>query len=261
MKNQDRQPGGTTTDFGFERVAIADKAKLVADVFNGVATRYDVMNDVLSLGSHRLLKRMVLEMSAIRAGQKVLDLACGSGDIAVLLAEKTGPLGEILLVDINPVMLALGRDRMLNAGLAQARYIVADGECLPLVSDAIDLTVMAFGLRNVTGKEKALLEVFRVLRPGGRFLILDFSRPPNALLHKAFSLYTEFWPLLGRVIANNADAYRYLKESVHMHPPADALALMVADAGFKEVRYHRLLGGIIAIHIGFKPYIVDLKNT
>ncbi len=251
---QDRQPGGTTTDFGAKRVAIEDKTRLVANVFSVAAPRYDLMNDLMSLGSHRLFKRFLLELSAIRIGQRVLDLACGSGDLSLLLADRLGPDGELLLADINADMLRLGRERLLNAGMTGARFLVADAESLPLADASLDLVVMAFGLRNLTRKELALAEIFRVLRAGGRLLVLEFSQPRGAVLGKAFSIYSSFWPLLGKLVAGDAAPYRYLVESIARHPPQEAVLTMFADAGFRSPVCHDLAGGILAIHLGIKPY-------
>jgi len=252
--SEDRQPSGTTTDFGFTRVGIEEKAQRVAEVFTAVAPRYDLMNDILSLGSHRLFKRFMLDVSAVRPGQRIVDLACGTGDMSLLLAEEAGAGHEILLVDINPAMLVAARDRLLDAGIAKVRFVVADAECLPIPDDSVDLVIMAFGLRNVTCKERALADIVRVLRPGGRCVVLEFSRPPGFLWRQAFDFYTSLWPLVGQVVTRNADAYRYLTESIRLHPEPDALALMFTDAGFSSVRYRRLMGGIVALHWGIKLY-------
>ena len=244
---------GSRTDFGFEQVLEVEKTERVAKVFNTVADRYDLMNDLLSLGSHRLLKHIALDVSAVRPGARVLDLAGGTGDLAMLMADKAGPEGTVILADINISMLEIARDRLADRGYADIQLLQADAEALPLPEASIDLVVMAFGLRNVTRKEQALMAVQRCLVPGGRLLVLEFSRPKNPLLKKAFAVYTSFWPLLGKVVAGDAAPYRYLVESIAMHPNKDALALMFEDAGFAKVRYHSLMAGAAAIHIGFKP--------
>lgn len=247
-----KKPQLRQTDFGFEQVSEVEKTERVAKVFRTVAGRYDLMNDLLSLGSHRLLKHIALAVSAVRPGDRVLDLAGGTGDLAMLMADKVGPEGTVMLADINISMLEIARERLADRGYASIQLLQADAEALPLPESSVDLVVMAFGLRNITRKEQALMAVQRCLVPGGRLLVLEFSKPKNPLLNKAFDVYTSFWPLLGKLVAGDATPYRYLVESIAMHPSKDALALMFEDAGFTKVRYHSLIAGVAAIHIGFK---------
>lgn len=241
------------TDFGFEQVPISEKAERVAAVFRSVAPRYDVMNDLMSLGSHRLMKRMTIELSGVRPGHRVLDLAGGTGDLSELFAQRVGPDGRVVLADINASMLAVGRDRLLDTGIVNVSAVQADAEQLPFADGCFDCVSIGFGLRNVTRKEQALREMHRILAPGGRLLILEFSKPRNPLLGQAFDLWSSLWPTLGKVVTGDADSYRYLNESIRMHPPQEALTEMVEDAGFEAVRCHDLAGGIVALHRGIRP--------
>lgn len=242
-----------TADFGYRRVPVAEKARRVAEVFRSVAPRYDLMNDLMSLGTHRLMKRMTVELSGVRPGHRVLDLAGGTGDLARLLSPRVGPEGRVVLADINPAMVALGRDRMLDEGLVNVVPAIADAEALPFPDRSFDCVTMAFGLRNVTHKDRALAEVLRVLVPGGRLLVLEFSKPRDPLLSRAYDAFSGLWPVMGRVVAGDADSYRYLNESIRMHPPQEELAAMLEAAGFVEVRFHDLVGGVAAIHRGIRP--------
>lgn len=244
-----------STDFGFERVPRAEKASRVARVFDSVATRYDLMNDLMSAGLHRLWKRAALTLAAVRPGQRVLDLAGGTGDLAAALAAGVGPAGRVVLADINAAMLAVGRDRLLDRGLANnLSWVQADAEQLPFPDDCFDLVTIAFGLRNVTDKERALAAMGRVLKPGGRLLVLEFSRPTNPLVGRLYDQYSfQVLPRLGRLVAGDADSYRYLAESIRMHPDQERLRELMAAAGFRDCRYHNMTGGIVALHIGSKP--------
>jgi demethylmenaquinone methyltransferase/2-methoxy-6-polyprenyl-1,4-benzoquinol methylase len=242
-----------TIDFGYERVPIGEKAGRVAEVFRSVAPRYDVMNDLMSLGTHRILKRMTIELSGVREGHRVLDLAGGTGDLARLFAPRVGARGRVILSDINAAMLEVGRDRMLDEGHANVDAVLADAERLPFADGTFDCVTIAFGLRNVTRKDRALEEMRRVLAPGGRLLVLEFSKPRNPLLSRAYDAFAATWPAMGRLVAGDADSYRYLNESIRMHPPQEALAEMMTSAGFDEVRFHDLLGGIVALHRGVAP--------
>ncbi len=243
-----------TTHFGFSEVPVAEKARKVRGVFDSVASRYDVMNDLMSLGIHRAWKRFTVEKAALRPGMEVLDLAGGTGDLTALMAPRVAPGGKVVLSDINEAMLSRGRERMLDRGLAgdQVEYCLADAERLPFTSERFDVVTIAFGLRNVTHKEKALGEMFRVLKPGGQLLVLEFSRPVPALA-PAYDLYSfRVLPAIGRLVAGDAESYRYLAESIRMHPDQDTLRAMMAAEGFEDCRYHNLTGGIVALHRGWK---------
>lgn len=240
------------TDFGFRQVSQDEKTHLVGEVFKAAAGHYDLMNDLMSLGSHRLLKDVTLQMSAVRPGHKVLDLAGGTGDMAMRFADRVGPEGEVVLADINKDMLTVARDRLADLGYADIHLVQADAESLPMPEATFDLVVTAFGLRNVTRKEQALLAIHNCLKPGGRFLVLEFSKPKNALVGAAFEVGAGLWPLLGKVVAGDAAPYRYLVESISTHPNQETLTLMLEDAGFSQVRCHDLMGGVVALHIGDK---------
>ena len=234
--------------FGFRNVAPEEKTRLVGKVFTSVARRYDLMNDLMSLGSHRLMKRMLVEMSGARAGHLVLDLAGGTGDIAGLLAPVVGGQGQVVLADLNASMLSLGRDKMLDAGLAQVRCCRLKAEALPFAENGFDCATIGFGLRNFTDKGRALAELKRVLKPGGVLLVLDFSKPTNPLLDAAFRGCQSAWPVLGKLVVGDSESYRYLIESIGVHPDQQALEVLLADAAFEAVEHHDLLGGIAAIH-------------
>jgi len=235
-------------NFGFREVAAQEKTQLVGDVFTSVANRYDLMNDLMSLGSHRLMKRMLVEMSGARPGHRILDLAGGTGDIARLLAPVVTHAGQVVLADMNPAMLAIGQDRMLDSGLAQVRCCRAKAEALPFPDDLFNSATIGFGLRNFTAKHQALRELQRVLKPGGALLVLEFSKPANPWLDAAYQALQSLWPTLGQLVAGDAASYRYLSESIRVHPDQETLKLMLADGGFSEVEHHDLLGGIAAIH-------------
>ncbi len=242
-----------TTYFGFQRVPIDEKARKVADVFHSVAEKYDIMNDLMSMGTHRLWKRFTVGISNVSAGQRVLDLAGGTGDLASLLSRRVLPSGQVVLSDINNSMLARGRNRLTDMGLVgNVFYVRADAENLPFQEDYFDCITMAFGLRNVTDKGHALASIFRILRPGGRLLVLEFSKPYQWLI-PAYDLYSfKVLPLFGRVIASDADSYRYLAESIRMHPDQETLKQMMITAGFEHCEYFNLSGGIVAVHRGYK---------
>jgi demethylmenaquinone methyltransferase / 2-methoxy-6-polyprenyl-1,4-benzoquinol methylase len=242
------KPDQTPADFGFQTVTAAEKTRRVGEVFRSVAQRYDAMNDLMSLGTHRLMKRITVEMSGVRAGNRVLDLAGGTGDLAALYARIVGASGQVVLADINGAMIGVGRDRMLDRGLTQVEFCQCDAAALPFGDAHFDCVTIGFGLRNVTHKERALAEMYRVLRPGGRLLVLEFSKPDNALLATAYGIFQSLWPTVGGAVTGDSAAYRYLVESIEMHPSQKALKLMIADAGFSRVGYHNLLNGIVAIH-------------
>ena len=245
--------GSATVDFGAEPVTPSEKTARVAGVFHTVAQRYDAMNDIMSVGLHRALKRIAVDSLALRAGQSVLDLAAGTGDMARLISPIAGTTGRVVLCDINASMLAIGRDRMLDAGLTNVVPTRADAESLPFPSATFDRVVIAFGLRNLTDKEQALSEMHRVLRAGGRLLVLEFSTPRSAWLRGTYRAFQGLWPLAGRVVVGDAAPYRYLVDSIETHPNQAALSLMMRDAGFADVRADDLLGGIAAMHSGTKP--------
>jgi demethylmenaquinone methyltransferase/2-methoxy-6-polyprenyl-1,4-benzoquinol methylase len=239
------------TDFGFERVAAGNKAARVAQVFDRVADRYDLMNDLMSLGLHRAWKAFTVALSRVRAGERVLDVASGSGDLAQALARRAGPTGQVLVTDINRRMLARGRDRLLDAGCL-ALAVQCDAERLPFPAAWFDCVTVGFGLRNMTRKDAALAEMARVLKPGGRLLVLEFSRVWKPL-ERVYDLYSfKLLPWLGERVAGDAAAYRYLAESIRMHPDQAALAAMMERAGFGQVEYFNLTGGVVAIHRGYR---------
>lgn len=243
--------GSDTTHFGFETIERAQKKERVGEVFTSVASRYDLMNDVLSFGLHRLWKAFTINRSGVRAGQRVLDIAGGTADLARAFARKVGKDGEVWLTDINHDMLARGRDRLLDEGLALP-VVQCDAEKLPFPDNHFDCASVAFGLRNMTDKAAALREMQRVLRPGGRALVLEFSRI-WAPLAPAYDLYSfKLLPWLGEKIAHDGDSYRYLAESIRVHPDQETLKSMMTEAGFARVDYHNMSAGIVALHIGFK---------
>ena len=244
-----------TTDFGFTEVDRDAKAGMVRGVFDSVASRYDLMNDLMSGGIHRLWKRFTIELSAARPGQTILDIAGGTGDLAARFSRLVGPEGQVILADINAAMLEVGRDRLIDKGATgNIEVVQADAQALPFEDNSVDCITIAFGLRNVTDKDMALRSMLRVLRPGGRLLVLEFSKPTSPLLGKAYDQYSfQILPAMGRLIAQDAESYRYLAESTRKHPDQDTLLGMMEDAGFAECRYHNMTGGIVAVHQGFKP--------
>jgi demethylmenaquinone methyltransferase/2-methoxy-6-polyprenyl-1,4-benzoquinol methylase len=242
-----------STDFGFQRVPREDKARRVRGVFDSVADRYDLMNDLMSAGTHRLWKRFTLALANLRPGQRALDVAGGTGDLAAGLARQVGERGLIVLTDINAAMLERGRDRLLDAGIAaNVACVQADAERLPFADGAFDCVTIGFGLRNVTDKAAALAAMRRALKPGGQLLVLEFSQPLAALrpLYDAYSF--RVLPLIGRYVAGDEASYRYLAESIRMHPDQEALLAMMRDAGLEDCRYHNLSGGIVAVHRGYR---------
>ncbi len=242
------------THFGYQEVPAQDKAGRVREVFDSVADRYDVMNDLMSCGIHRLWKRFAVELSGVRRGQRVLDLAAGTGDLAARFAGLVGPEGEVVLSDINAAMLGRGRGRMADSGLVgNLRYVQADAERLPFPADCFDCVSIGFGLRNLTHKEQALHAIHRVLKPGGRLLVLEFSQPRSAFLRALYDLYSfRVLPLMGRMVAGDAASYQYLAESIRMHPGQEELKAMMEASGLERCDYFNLTGGIVAVHRGFK---------
>lgn len=243
-----------TTHFGFEEVAWSDKARRVRGVFDSVAPHYDVMNDLMSGGLHRLWKEFTLSQTHLRPGQRALDVAGGTGDLARGMRKQVGDRGLVVLSDINGAMLAHGRDRTIDAGVVQGvDYVQANAECLPFVDNSFDCVTIGFGLRNVTDKPAALRSMQRVLKPGGQLIVLEFSQPTVSALRPLYDAYSfKILPVLGKWIANDPDSYRYLAESIRKHPDQETLLGMLRDAGLVECRYHNLTGGIVAVHRGYK---------
>jgi len=240
--------------FGFRRVSPREKTERVRGVFDSVAGRYDLMNDLMSLGAHRLWKKFTLARTGLRSGGMALDVAGGTGDLAIGMSRQVGRSGRVLLADINPSMLRLGRRRLLDAGChANSRAVCAAATALPIAPATFDCVSIGFGLRNVTGKAQALKSMAGAIKPGGRLLVLEFSRPALDILKSAYDWYSfAAIPALGRMVAGDADSYRYLVESIRVHPNQEALAAMMREAGFEDVRWHNLSGGIVALHMGFR---------
>lgn len=243
-----------TTHFGFKTVATAEKAGKVAQVFHSVAAKYDLMNDLMSFGIHRVWKRFTIDCSGVRRGQKVLDLAGGTGDLAAKFSRIVGEQGEVVLADINDSMLKIGREKLRNLGvIGNINYVQANAEALPFPDNHFDCITIAFGLRNVTDKDKALRSMYRVLKPGGRLLVLEFSKPLLEPLNKAYDAYSfHILPKIGEWVAHDSESYRYLAESIRMHPDQETLKSMMDDAGFENTTYFNLTGGIVALHRGYK---------
>jgi demethylmenaquinone methyltransferase/2-methoxy-6-polyprenyl-1,4-benzoquinol methylase len=243
-----------TTHFGYQEIPVAEKTRRVGAVFDSVARQYDLMNDLMSFGVHRLWKRHFVATAGIRPGARVLDLAAGTGDIAALLAREVGEGGQVVVSDINAAMLSVGRARLIDRGLVRGLdYALANAEALPFASGTFDAVTIAFGLRNVTDQNAALREMHRVLRVGGRALILEFSRVRAAALKDLYDTYSfTVLPRLGQFVVGDADSYRYLAESIRKHPDQDTLCEMMRAAGFERCDYRNLAGGIVAIHSGYK---------
>ncbi|WP_414500950.1 MULTISPECIES: bifunctional demethylmenaquinone methyltransferase/2-methoxy-6-polyprenyl-1,4-benzoquinol methylase UbiE [unclassified Zymobacter] len=243
-----------TTHFGFQNVPVEEKASRVANVFHSVAQRYDLMNDLMSMGIHRIWKKLTIEKAAVRPGQTILDIAGGTGDLTAKFAKKVGPTGRVVLADINASMLNVGRDKLMNMGIGhEVEYVQANAESLPFPDNTFDRITIAFGLRNVTDKDKALRSMARVLKPGGRLLVLEFSKPTNPLFEKIYDQYSfQILPRIGRLITQDADSYRYLAESIRMHPDQETLKGMMEQAGLDRVEYTNMTNGIVALHTGIK---------
>jgi demethylmenaquinone methyltransferase/2-methoxy-6-polyprenyl-1,4-benzoquinol methylase len=250
----DKNPESGTTHFGFRDVPVAEKKKLVGEVFSSVARQYDLMNDLMSLGIHRLWKRYFVGTSGVKRGDRVLDLAGGTGDIAALLHERVGETGSVVLGDINAAMLGVGRDRLTDRGLVRGlEYVQLNAEALPFPDASFDIVTIAFGLRNVTEKANALREMHRVLKVGGRALVLEFSQVQPEWFRPVYDFHSfKVLPRLGQLFANDAGSYQYLAESIRKHPPQDELKAMMAAAGFDRCDYRNLSAGIVAIHSGYK---------
>lgn len=243
-----------TTHFGYQQVKREEKASKVADVFHSVAGKYDLMNDLMSGGIHRFWKMLTIEASTARTGHKILDIAGGTGDLAAKFSKIVGPTGQVILADINNSMLNVGRDKLTDKGIVgNIEYVQANAECLPFPDNHFDCITIAFGLRNVTDKDAALRSMNRILKPGGRLLVLEFSKPQNDLLEKAYDTYSfKILPKIGQLVANDADSYQYLAESIRMHPDQETLKQMMLDAGFDQASFQNMTGGIVALHKGIK---------
>ena len=252
MTNHEKQ--SDTTHFGYQQVPVEEKVERVAGVFHSVAAKYDLMNDLMSFGVHRIWKHFTIQLAGVRRGQRVLDLAGGTGDLAARFASIVGPTGEVVLADINDSMLKVGRENLTNKGVVgNVEYVQANAECLPFPDNHFNCITIAFGLRNVTDKDAALHSMYRVLKPGGRLLVLEFSKPVLPGLNKLYDAYSfTLLPLMGKLVTNDADSYRYLAESIRMHPDQETLRAMMEQAGFERCDYHNLTGGIVAVHRGFK---------
>ncbi|HDS3819172.1 bifunctional demethylmenaquinone methyltransferase/2-methoxy-6-polyprenyl-1,4-benzoquinol methylase UbiE [Morganella morganii] len=250
MEEQSRD----TIDFGFRTVNRNEKAGMVANVFHSVAAKYDLMNDLMSFGIHRVWKRFTIDASGVRRGQRVLDLAGGTGDFTAKFSRMVGENGQVILADINDSMLKMGREKLRNHGVVgNVNYVQANAEELPFPDDYFNCIIISFGLRNVTDKDKALCSMFRVLKPGGRLLVLEFSKPVIEPLSKVYDAYSfHVLPRIGQAVVNDADSYRYLAESIRMHPDQETLKGMMENAGFEHVSYTNMTGGIVALHKGFK---------
>lgn len=242
------------THFGYKTVDTDEKVKLVAGVFHSVAAKYDLMNDLMSAGVHRLWKRFTIELSGVRPGNKVLDIAGGTGDLTAKFSRIVGPNGKVVLADINESMLRVGRDKLIDNGIvSNVDYVQANAECLPFPDNYFDCVSIAFGLRNVTDKDAALRSMLRVLKPGGRLLVLEFSKPQSQALGKLYDLYSfNALPVLGKLFANDSESYRYLAESIRMHPDQQTLKSMMESAGFARCEFFNMTGGIVALHRGLK---------
>jgi demethylmenaquinone methyltransferase/2-methoxy-6-polyprenyl-1,4-benzoquinol methylase len=241
-----------TTHFGFTQVPLEEKVHHVTNVFDSVASKYDLMNDLMSGGIHRIWKRFTIELAGVKRGQNILDLAGGTGDLAAKFATIVGSEGQVVLADINDNMLEVGRERLLNKGIL-VDYAQVNAESLPFADNSFDLITIAFGLRNVTNKDAALESMLRVLKPGGKLLILEFSELKISPLKPIYDTYSfKILPFIGKIIANDSESYKYLAESIRMHPNQDNLLQMMEDAGFERCDYHNLSGGIAAVHRGYK---------
>ena len=244
----------TTTHFGYQTVAKDDKVSMVAGVFDSVAAQYDVMNDLMSFGIHRLWKRFTIDASGVRPGNIVLDLAGGTGDLTAKFSQLVGREGQVILADINSSMLNVGRDKLRERGLVQnIEYVQANAQYLPFEDNTFDIVTIAFGLRNVTDKDMALRSIYRVLKPGGRLLVLEFSKPEYELINKAYDFYSfNILPKIGEIVAKDGDSYQYLAESIRMHPDQETLKTMMDNAGFEQTSYKNLTAGVVALHKGYK---------
>lgn len=245
-----------TTHFGFEKVKVDEKAGRIAEVFDTVSPKYDIMNDVMSFGTHRVIKRYAIKASNIKPGSKVLDIAAGTGDLTILISKRVGPQGSVILSDINKQMLRAGRARLARADIPDnVQFFQADAESLQFEDNTFDAVTIGYGIRNFTNKIQALREILRVLKPGGQLTIIEFSKPTSKLLQLMADAYSSLWPSFGAILVGNGKPYRYLVDSIKMHPDQEAFKFMMQDAGYAHVNYENLMGGIAALHIGLKPQI------
>lgn len=253
-RDEPQSPAQDTTDFGYEQVPVREKARRVRAVFESVASNYDLMNDLMSGGAHRVWKSFTLAQTGLRPGQRALDVAGGTGDLAAGMAAQVGPTGLVLLTDINPAMLSHGRDAMIDRGyVSNVEFAIANAECLPFPDSSFDCVTIGFGLRNVTDKAAALRSMARVLKPGGQLLVLEFSHPVVPGLKPLYDAYSfSVLPWLGKVVAQDEASYRYLAESIRRFPKQEELLRMMEDAGLEQCRYHNLTGGIVALHRGYR---------
>jgi len=254
QENASKSDNDNTTHFGYQTVDSSEKESKVASVFHSVAAQYDVMNDLMSFGIHRLWKRFTIDASGVRPGNKVLDLAGGTGDLTAKFSQLVGREGKVILADINSSMLNVGRDKLRDKGLVQnIEYVQANAQYLPFEDNTFDIVTIAFGLRNVTDKDMALRSIFRVLKPGGRLLVLEFSKPEHELISKAYDFYSfNILPKMGELVAKDGDSYQYLAESIRMHPDQETLKEMMTNAGFEQTSFKNLTGGVVALHKGYK---------
>ncbi|MDC0535042.1 bifunctional demethylmenaquinone methyltransferase/2-methoxy-6-polyprenyl-1,4-benzoquinol methylase UbiE [Francisellaceae bacterium] len=250
----DTKESQKTTHFGYKEVPWEQKQDKVAEVFHSVAGKYDVMNDLMSFGVHRVWKKFTISKTNVKAGDKVLDIAGGTGDLAYKFCQKVGPKGEVYLSDINHSMLMVGKEKLTNKGcIGNIKYVQANAECLPFEDNYFDIITIAFGLRNVTDKDKALRSMYSKLKPGGRLFVLEFSKPILPMLSTIYDKYSfTALPIMGKLVANDSESYKYLAESIRKHPDQETLLGMFQDAGFDEPGYHNLTGGIVALHYGYK---------
>jgi demethylmenaquinone methyltransferase / 2-methoxy-6-polyprenyl-1,4-benzoquinol methylase len=245
---------GETTHFGFEKVRVDEKAGRIAEVFDTVSPKYDIMNDVISFGTHRAAKWYAIKASNIKPGSKVLDIAAGTGDLTVLISRRVGPQGSVILSDINDQMLQAGRARLARANIPDnVQFLLADAEHLQFEDNTFDAATIGYGIRNFTNKMQALREIFRVLKPGGQLTIIEFSTPTSKPLRLVADVYSSLWPTFGEILVGNGKPYRYLVESIKMHPDQETFKSMMLVAGYVHVNYENLMGGIAALHIGLKP--------
>ncbi|MDT8406565.1 MAG: bifunctional demethylmenaquinone methyltransferase/2-methoxy-6-polyprenyl-1,4-benzoquinol methylase UbiE [Methylococcales bacterium] len=243
-----------STHFGYKQVPTQQKAQMVREVFDSVAGRYDLMNDLMSLGIHRIWKQVAIMLSHVRPGHVVLDLAGGTGDLTRLFRDRVGDQGQVILADINAAMLNTGRDRLIDKGISErVDYAQVNAECLPFADHSFDCVIIGFGLRNVTDKLKALKSMYRVLKPGGNVIVLEFSQPIDPITRKLYDFYSfRLLPKIGALVAKDEDSYRYLAESIRMHPDQEGLKAMMAEAGFERCEYFNMSQGIVAVHRGYK---------
>ena len=253
-RNHAEADGAATTHFGFETVRVEEKAGKIAEVFDTVSPKYDVMNDVISLGTHRVVKWYAVNASNIKPGSRVLDIAAGTGDLTLLISKRVGPQGSVILSDINEQMLQAARARLAKAGIPDnVEFLRADAENLQFEDDTFDAVTIGYGIRNFTDKMKALREILRVLKPGGQLTIIEFSKPTSKPLQRVADAYSRLWPTFGEILVGNGKPYRYLVESIKMHPDQETFKSMMQDAGYAHANYENLMGGIAALHIGLKP--------